>query len=47
MHTINTTNSCGARFNNAGMRSLVAMQRTKAMLFSLLWAMIAYLSHTA
>ena len=39
MHTIDTTCSCGARFNNAGMRSLVAMRRTKAMLFSLLWAM--------
>src|SRR5215510_6663029 len=39
MRTINTTHSCGARFNNAGLRSLVAMRRTKAMLFSLLWAM--------
>src|SRR5215468_6620194 len=39
MRTIDTTCSCGARFNNAGMRSLVAMRRTKAMLFSLLWAM--------
>ncbi|HKQ76853.1 MAG TPA: carboxypeptidase regulatory-like domain-containing protein [Blastocatellia bacterium] len=39
MRTINTSHSCGARFNNAGMRSLVANQRTKAMLFSLLWAM--------
>src|SRR5262245_8922110 len=39
MRTINTTHSCGARFNNAGMRSLVAMRKTKAMLFSLLWAM--------
>src|SRR5262245_9074752 len=39
MRTIYTANSCGARFNYAGMRSLVAMQRTKAMLFSLLWAM--------
>src|SRR5262249_14969278 len=38
MHTIDTTCSCGARFNNAGMRSLVAMRRTKAMLFNLFWA---------
>src|SRR5262249_54272915 len=39
MHTIDTTCSCGARFNNAGMGSLVAIQRTRDMLFSLIWAM--------
>src|SRR5262245_3134353 len=39
MRTIHTTHSCVARFNIPGMRSLVAIQRTKAMLFSLLWAM--------
>src|SRR5215510_13976684 len=36
MRTINTKHSCGA--HHPGMRSLVAIQRTRAMLFSLLWA---------